>query len=454
MASNAQYQPRGLTASQAQAVSQCPQISGTEGESRWTIATSHEVLRTVDAVWLLESAPDAMVLVDRHGRIAVVNTQTERLFGYGREELVGEPVEKLMPERFRNGHLAHRSRYSSAPHTRPMGAGLELFGLHRDGHEFSIEISLAPLETADGVLISTAIRDVTDLKRTKELSMAAGLVRMSGADKLCVLFNQSWLAFAGRTLEEELGKGWTSRIHPEDRNRYLETYSAQFDARLEFTLEYRLQRHDGDYRWIIDRAVPRFDSEGRFLGYFDSCFDIHDRKLSEQALEEQLKFETVLAGLLTAFINLPLSELDVQIVEAQKRICETLGFDRSTLGQVTVEGDDLVITHSWAAEAFKVGRRLSKREFPWVMQMLLDGRPLKFARIDDLPAEAAKDKETFGQNGVRSFVAFPLSARGEVIGGVAFISCRAEREWPAPLVQQLAVACTGFRQRTLSGAGR
>ena len=107
-----------------------------------------------------------MVLVDRHGRIAVVNTQTEKLFGYGREELVGEPVEKLMPERFRNGHLAHRSRYSMAPHTRPMGAGLELFGLHRDGHEFSIEISLAPLETADGVLISTAIRDVTDLKRT------------------------------------------------------------------------------------------------------------------------------------------------------------------------------------------------------------------------------------------------------------------------------------------------
>ena len=444
MASNAQYQPRGLTASQAQAVSQCPQVSGTEGESRWTIAANREVLRSVDAVWLLESAPDAMVLVDRHGRIAVVNTQTERLFGYGREELVGEPVEKLMPERFRNGHLAHRSRYSLAPHTRPMGAGLELFGLHRDGHEFSIEISLAPLETVDGVLISTAIRDVTDLKRTKELGMAAGLVRMSGADKLCVLFNQSWLAFAGRILEEELGKGWTSRIHPEDRNRCLETYSAQSDARLEFTLEYRLQRHDGDYRWIIDRAVPRFDSEGRFLGYFDSCFDIHDRKLSEQALEEQLKFETVLAGLLTAFINLPLSELDVQIVEAQKRICETLGFDRSTLGQVTAEGDDLVITHSWAVEAFKVGRRLSKREFPWVMQMLLAGRPLKFARIDDLPAEAAKDKETFGQNGLRSFVAFPLSARGEVIGGVAFISCRAEREWPAPLVQQLAVAAQVF----------
>ena len=136
--------------------------------------------------------------------------------------------------------------------------------------------------------------------------------------------------------------------------------------------------------------------------------------------------------------------MDAQIIEAQRRICEALGLDRCALGQVTAEGDDLVITHSWAVEAFKVGRRLSKREFPWVMQMLLAGRPLKFARIDDLPAEAAKDKETFGQNGLKSFVAFPLSAVGEQMGAMAFISCRAEREWPAPLVQQMAVAAQVF----------
>ena len=148
-----------------------------------------------------------MLLIDRHGRIALLNTQTEKMFGYGREHLLGEPVEKLMPERFRKGHVEHRSRYGVTPHTRPMGAGLELFGQHRDGHEFPIEISLAPLQTADGVLISTAIRDVTHLKRAKELNTAPTSVRMTTTDKLCVFFNQRWLAFAGRTFEGETGEG-------------------------------------------------------------------------------------------------------------------------------------------------------------------------------------------------------------------------------------------------------
>ena len=240
------------------------------------------------------------------------------------------------------------------------------------------------------------------------------------------------------------GKGWTSRIHPEDLNRFLETYSAEFDAQSEFTLEYRLRRHDGDYRWIIDSAAPRFDSEGRFLGYLDTCLDINQRKLSELALAEQLKFETVLAGLLTTFIGLTPSQLDGQIVEAQRRICETLSLDRSSLAVIPVEGDDLNITHSWAAVGFNLPQRLSKRDLPWVARRLLDGQLVKFARIDDLPEEAAKDKETLGKNGVKSFVVFPLSAGGRMIGALSFSSLRAEREWPAPLVGQLGVAAQVF----------
>ncbi len=114
---------------------------------------------------LLESAPDAMVIVGQDGRIILVNSQTQRLFGYQREELLGKSVEILVPQRFRDKHPGHRSGFFSQPRPRSMGAGLDLYGLRRDGTEFPVEVSLSPLETEEGMFVSSAIRDATDRKR-------------------------------------------------------------------------------------------------------------------------------------------------------------------------------------------------------------------------------------------------------------------------------------------------
>ena len=97
-----------------------------------------------------------------------MNSQTERMFGYSREELLDQPVEILIPEKFREGHRQHRDAYASAPHPRPMGSGLNLLGRRKDGTTFPVEISLSPLEEADGVLVTAAIRDVTERKRAEE----------------------------------------------------------------------------------------------------------------------------------------------------------------------------------------------------------------------------------------------------------------------------------------------
>jgi two-component system sensor kinase FixL len=117
---------------------------------------------------LLESAPDAMVIVDQRGHIVLVNSQTERLFGYGREELIGQPIEMLAPDHVRARHGHHPDGDFTGPDRQPMGTGHELFGVRKDGSRFPVEMSLSPLQTPEGVLVSSAIRDITERKRAQE----------------------------------------------------------------------------------------------------------------------------------------------------------------------------------------------------------------------------------------------------------------------------------------------
>ena len=251
-----------------------------------------------------ETVADFIWEVDTQGLYTYASPSVEKIMGYTPEELVGKKHfydlfdpsvrEELKAAAFQV--FAERQTFRDFPNP----------NVSQSGKIVHLETSGAPVLDPAGNLTGYrgADTDVTGRKRVEEAlqesearfrtvaNTAPVLIWMAGTDKLCNFFNKSWLDFTGRALEQELGNGWAEGVHPDDLAGCWKIYVESFDARRPFTMEYRLRRHDGEYRWISDHGVPRYDSERDFLGYIGSCVDLTERKRAEEEMrqsEERLR---------------------------------------------------------------------------------------------------------------------------------------------------------------------
>jgi PAS domain S-box-containing protein len=291
-----------------------------------------------------------MVVVNQGGAIVLLNLQAEKQFGYRRDELVGQPVKNIIPEGFAERLLADDLRSPADALAQQIGTGIELTGRRKDQSEFPIEIMLSPLASAEGILVTAAIRDITT--RTK-----AEAHLLQKVEEL----NRS---------NEELGR-------------------------------------------------------------------------VELSLDERLRFESLLSELSAGLIHVSLNDLDDEIGRGLGRVGEFLKVDRANLHESVVEG--AVVRISWAVEGVEpLSRVMEPDQFPWATEQLRGGHMVRFSRLDDLPEQAAIDRQSYQRSGTQSDLSLPLGAGDSLLGVLSFNSVHTERTWPDELLPRLQLLSEVF----------
>ena len=237
-----------------------------------------------------------VVITGPDRKIQWVNESFTRKTGYTLPEVIGKSPGELLQGSDSDADTIGLVRIGL---DRQEPVKFELINYSKTGQKYWVEIEIQPVFGSSGELdyfigiqsdITTRKLAEDSLKESEQrfrtlADSAPVMMWMSGADQMCFYFNRGWLDFRGRTLEEDYGNGWVTGVHSEDRKAFSKTFSDSFERRQEFITEYRLLDRNNNYRWVLNRGIPRFLPDGEFIGFIGSCFDIHDRKTAEENLQ-------------------------------------------------------------------------------------------------------------------------------------------------------------------------
>jgi PAS domain S-box-containing protein len=288
-----------------------------------------EWLSLTDGV--LQSEGAALTAFDAERRYVFWNSTMETISGISASQAIGKEIAEVFPSIVETGENDAFDKVLAGETT-----------VSRDQRYFVHDQPLAgrydgyysPIKDDAGHVIGgvAVIRDATERRAVEErlgetenrfqimADAAPVLLWMSGTNALCTYFNQSWLDFTGRSLEEERGIGWAEGIHFEDFQRCIDSYMAAFNARTPFEMEYRLRRHDGEYRWLLDRGAPRHEPAGNFAGYIGSCIDITDRKRLETELVKAVRDRDDFLSIASHELRTPLTTLRLEIESLRRSL--------------------------------------------------------------------------------------------------------------------------------------
>ncbi len=309
---------------------------------------------------LFDLSPDAVLVTDAQGRIREANEQAEAIFGYSRQELIGQPIENLVPERFRSRHPAHREGYNAHPRTRSMGGGLNLLGLRKDGSEVPVDIMLRPMETANGMIVLSFVRDVSFQRMAQESLRRSDQQLRTIVDSVkdyaiflldpkgfVATWNPGAQRIKGYTAEEIIGQHF-SIFYPSDDTEQKKPQEQLGIAKAKgrFEVEGWRIRKDGSRFWANVVITPIFDQNNELTGFAKITRDFTDRKRAEEAL--MLQLSAVL--LANVDIRKMLSAISASIRDVVPHDCATLALRDPVSGGLRVQflesGEDKQAIHS------------------------------------------------------------------------------------------------------------
>ena len=395
-----------------------------------------------------ETASDAIISIDEQSTILFINRAATRIFGYEIEEMLGQNLAMLMPEYLREAHKAGQERYIKTGKRHLQWESIEVPGLHRDGHEFPLELSFGEYNKNNRHIFIGIARDVSERKKAEALLLESEqkfatlaevvpqLVWMAEADGFIFWYNRNWYEYTGTTPADMEGWGWQSVHDPEMLPQVMEGWQASIQTGQPFKMEFPIRGRDGQFRWFLTRVNPLRNSEGRIVRWFGTNTDIDEQRRLDQRNRFIIQLDETVRSLETPEeITLTLARL----------LGEYLDADRCAYAEVEADEDHFVIPGDYTkGDIHSIVGRYSMADFgATVLRLMRENQPYVVHDVDTDPQVTKDDLAAYRMTAIQAVICVPLHKNNRFSACMA-VHQKTPRKWLPEEVELVSFVANRF----------